>query len=70
MTVRGFGIRPLVGVEIHWLEHVELPAKAPPSYETCDRCGERLPARHIFFDGEHFLCRACRILVGDDLRSL
>lgn len=70
MTVRCFGVRPLVGVEIHWLEHPYLPAKEPLSYESCDCCGQRLPARQIFFDGEHFLCRACRNHAGDDVKGV
>jgi hypothetical protein len=29
-------------------------------YEFCDRCGRRLLSAHAFFDGQQFLCRACR----------
>jgi hypothetical protein len=29
-------------------------------YEFCDRCGLRLRAFRIFFDGEHFLCDECK----------
>jgi hypothetical protein len=60
MTVRCFGIAPLVGVDLNW------PSPAPPSAkpslesECCDRCGDSIPAREIYFDGKSFLCRACR----------
>jgi hypothetical protein len=29
------------------------------AYEFCDRCGSRLAARQILFDGHQFLCREC-----------
>jgi hypothetical protein len=29
-------------------------------YETCDRCGLRLRALRVYFDGGRFLCPACR----------
>jgi hypothetical protein len=29
-------------------------------YEFCDRCGRRLRAMRMFFDGRHFLCDNCK----------
>ena len=29
-------------------------------YEFCDRCGSRVHAFRIFFDGQQFLCDNCR----------
>ena len=30
------------------------------AYEFCDRCGNRIMALKVFFDGQQFLCRDCR----------
>ncbi len=37
-----------------------LPLDPRERYETCDRCGMRLMAYKIFFDGHEFLCPQCR----------
>ena len=60
MTVRCFGIRPLIGVDLHWEPRAPPSAAAPQNSECCDCCGKHLPTREIYFDGKLFLCRACR----------
>jgi len=37
-----------------------LPLDPRERFETCDRCGERLMAFKIFFDGREYLCPQCR----------
>ncbi len=41
---------------------VWIPVRLDPRevYEFCDRCGSRLRAFKMFFDGERFLCADCR----------
>jgi hypothetical protein len=29
-------------------------------YEFCDRCGTRSMPRHLYFNGQQFLCRDCK----------
>jgi hypothetical protein len=60
MTVRCFGISPLVGVDLHWESRAPPSSAAPQSSECCDVCGTNVPTGEVYFDGKSFVCRACR----------
>ncbi len=68
MNVRGIGVVPLVGVEVH-LQACAVIARPPVNGETCDVCSQLLAAVDIFFDGERFLCPACRHRLSLTLRK-
>jgi hypothetical protein len=59
MNLRLVGVRPLVGVDLHQTFTIADSRPAAPC-ETCDGCGKLILARNIYFDGERFLCVACK----------
>lgn len=58
MNLRLVGIVPLVGVD--WQNTAGERSKTAEIWETCDVCGREVLARNIYFDGDRFLCLACR----------
>jgi hypothetical protein len=59
MTVRWFGVRPLVGIELGFQTPSSPQGEHPSSCECCDLCGRRVPTDYIYFDGRAFLCLKC-----------
>ena len=59
MTARCFGVKPLVGVDLHVPAHSLAHGLTPQIAERCDGCGRSVPAREIHFDGHSFLCDPC-----------
>ncbi len=71
MTVRCFGIKPLVGVDLHFEPPiVHQSGGKPGSSENCDHCGRRVPTREIQYNGRCFLCRDCLKLAPAEPESL
>ncbi|HEY5911308.1 MAG TPA: hypothetical protein VJA21_11965 [Verrucomicrobiae bacterium] len=44
----------------HGISLAVLPLDPRARFETCDRCGERMMAFRIYFDGKEYLCPECR----------
>lgn len=59
MTARCFGVKPLVGVDLHLPTHPLVQGGTSPTVEHCDSCGRSVPTREIHFDGHLFLCEGC-----------
>jgi hypothetical protein len=63
MRIRCIGVTPLTGVEMRW-QVVPVIPRPTINAESCDICGFQLAAVDMFFDGELFLCPACRSRKG------
>ncbi len=48
----------------HGITLIALPLDPRERYESCDRCGARLMAFKIYYDGRQYLCPECRTVAA------